>query len=874
MPESDKPSTGAKVHQALQTVSEALKTPEQVASLVVPNQATVQQGLPSTTGMVQTISEAVKLPEQVMNLGVPVQAGAQQGLPSAAHALQTAGQAAGFVGSQGSTVQKVLQTSSQSVQMVSQVSSTLKRREPSPGQDAPPRARSNEAEAVRPLDHAVFSFTSMTEPSAGWRVAEFEGHEALSELYEWRISLVNVDVGSTPDTLLGNTCEFVIKRGEFSRHVLGIVRRVEQLGTRGRYLLARVYVVPALWALSQRRNSCIFQHLSVKEILPAVLVDALKQYGRTVNLKNLNREYPQREYCVQYQETDLDFALRLMEEEGIGFFFEHMGDKEELVLFDASGQLEQCPMRHQASIEIRGPEIQTAETESLRKLDFIHQMQSTAVVVKDFNWTKFNWTQPVFPEDSRRQQEPVGPEREVYEYPAPLTIGGYSESDGRYLKADAKNQALLRYEALNVKRQQGQGHGNVTGFQPGKTFSLKGHISPAFDQRYLLTRVEHRGWAPEELPLAPEEERNASGGERYVNHLECIPHAIPFRPERRTPQPRISGLQTAIVVGPHGKDDIYTDVHGRIKVKFHWDREEAYDEKSSCFVRVAQSLAGAKWGTFFLPRIGMEVLVDFLEGNPDRPLVIGCVYNDQKATPYVLPEHKSRSTIRTVSTPGSDESNEQRGFNEFRFEDALGREEIFLHAQKDFNEEVLNLHNTTVGSHQTNTVKGSQTEHVTGDQSMTVVGKRTKTVRKDEETLVEANRTETVKANETITIKGNRTEDVTGNETVTVTGSRLVKVNGQGSTDTLQVTKTIDIESQTADIHVKAKTQIELVCGDSSVTLKADGTIVLDGAKEVVLQSGSSSVKVDPKGVTVSGPKISSAAVGLHEINGALIKIG
>jgi type VI secretion system secreted protein VgrG len=874
MAEFDKPLQDAKVQQALQTVSEAVKTSEQAAGLGGTLQSGGQQGPPSALGAVQTVSEAVKLPQQVAILGAPVQARIQQGLPSAAQALETAEQAVGLLGAQGNTVQKTLQTTSQALQTVSQASNVLKKREPPSGRDAPPRPPPQEAEALRPIDHAMFSFTSKADPSAGWRVAEFEAREALSEVYECRIDLVNVDMGVKPDALLGGSCELVITRGGFSRKVLGIVRRVERLGTRGRYLLARVYVVPALWALSQRRDSRIFQQKSVKDILSEVLVDALGEYNRKVNVELHGREYPKREYCVQYRETDLDFALRLMEEEGISFFFEHTGEEEELVLFDASIQLKPCPMRHVAPLEIRGPEMHLAQTESLRQLEFTHQMQSTAVVVRDFDWTRFNWTQPVFLSEERRQKEPGGPEREVYEYPAPLTIGGYDQKEGRYSEADGKSQSTLRYEALEARRRQGQGHGNVTGFQPGKTFNVNGHLSAELDQRYLLVRVEHRGWAPEELPLAPEAEKNTVDGQRYINRFECMPHSVLFRPERRTAPPRISGLQTAIVVGPQGQDDIYTDAHGRIKVSFHWDRESKYNEKSSCFVRVAQSLAGAKWGTFFLPRIGMEVLVDFLEGNPDRPLVVGCVYNDQKHTPYPLPENKSRSTIRTVSTPGSDESNGQRGFNELRFEDALGREEIFLHAQKDFNEQVLNCHNTTVDAHQTNTVKGSQTEKVSGDQSMTVVGKRTKTVQKDEETHIKANRTETVTGNETITIQGSRTEDVTGNESVTVTGNRLVQVNGGSSTDTLLVKKDIYIESETTNVHVKAAKTVVLECGKSSVTLKEDGTIVLDGAKEITLQSGSSSVKVAPAGVTVSGPKVSSAAVGIHEINGALIKIG
>lgn len=771
-----------------------------------------------------------------------------------------------------------------------------------------------------PLPHIRYTFSSSAEPGAPWHVQRVHAREGLSELYDVTIDLVFEGPVVDTDALLGSSCTLRMEREMLSRQVLGIARHVEDLGTLADKRMVRVEVVPALWELSQRIDSYIFQEMTVPEVLQDVLNEGLTPFKRTVRL-SLQREYPKREYCVQYAESDLDFVLRLMKEEGIIFYFEHAGDAEELVLVDANAPFQPCQTQGGGPVWIANDAGVLAHVETLRGLEWSTSLRPTGVVVRDFDWTRPRLD---LTKETRAEQESG---REAYLYPAELTLSDYDAGNHRYTKEDAVARARLLREDQQAGQKKGRGRGNVMGFCPGHTFELRGHARAELDQAYLLTRVEHLGEAPEEKPLFS---RQDSGGratrERYENRFECIPLSVPFRPEYALARSRIPGLQTATVVGPSG-EEIHTDPHGRIKVKFHWDRVGQEDEKASCWVRVAQTWAGAGFGSLFIPRVGMEVVVDFLEGNPDRPLVIGCVYNGANPPPTKLPEERTRSTLRTQSSPGGE------GYNELRFEDAKGEEQVFLHAQKDLKEVVEHDHTTqvnndqanTVEKNQTNTVKANQTESVGGEQSMTVSGNRTKTVKKNETVTVEKNRTETVNVNETVTIHGERSLTVDGKETYSVGGTRDKTVTGKETVtlkagrkttvttnDELTVSAerlvTADVKHKTTQgpttftfegghvelkagsyiklvhgsgevhiedsgkISVKSGTEIELSCGGCSIKLSPT-KIEIKGAVEVALAGGTGMVKLDPEGVAVSGPKVSSAGATVNEITGGMVKI-
>jgi len=358
---------------------------------------------------------------------------------------------------------------------------------------------------------------------------------------------------------------------------------------------------------------------------------------------------------------------------------------------------------------------------------------------------------------------------------------------------------------------------------PGYLFNIEEHPRSDFNRDYILVRVSHSG-------TQPHGEDAIEGHFEYNNEFRCIPGDVTFRPTRKTPRPRVQGTQTAIVTGPSG-EEIYPDEHGRVKVQFHWDREGQYDENTSCWIRVSQLWAGKNWGAMWIPRIGHEVIVDFLEGDPDKPIIIGRVYHGDNPPPYGLPDDKTKSTIKSDSSVGGG------GSNEIRFEDLKGSEEVYIHAQKDMSEVIENDMSTSVGN----------------DQSLSVAHDRTKSVSNDETTTVTGNRTETVEnGNETITINtGDRKIDVnTGDNILTVkTGDRKVDVN---TGDDILTVKTGDrkVDVNTGDDLLVVKTgdyKVDVNTGDAVLTVKTGDRSVAVNAGDYQVATKSGDIKIDAK---------------------------
>jgi type VI secretion system secreted protein VgrG len=775
-----------------------------------------------------------------------------------------------------------------------------------------------------PIPQVQFTFEA--DGQTGWKVRSVEIEEAVGEPYRCIVELRNEHAGADPDALEGASCRLGIERGSAVRHVCGIIRRVWARGTMQDAHLAQVEVVPALALLAQTRDSRILdQEASVDAILRQVLSDALSPYNRKVRL-DLERTYQPREYCTQYDESDLDFAHRLMSEEGIFYYFDHSGDAEELVLVDKNQKCPDYRTPEGEPVPVVSPEASHGQIhcETISRFEHSRMLTTTGASVRDYDWTR--------PELSLHQPESAvaadakGRKREHYEYTPRQVVAKYDQGSKRYTTDEPTVRVRLRNEELQRESVTIQGGGNVSGLAPGHILEISGHAKGDFDGKYLVTSVKHAGGAPEEVI---HEMKDVPHGvkERYWNHFTCVPLKLPYRPALLR-RPVIAGPQTATVVGPAG-EEIFTDEHGRIKVQFHWDRKGKKDDHSSCWVRVAQIWGGAGWGFVFLPRIGMEVVVQFLEGNPDRPLVTGCVYNGVHPPPYELPAKKTVSTIKTSSSPGNN------GSNELRFEDAAKSEEIYLHAQKDLNEVVENDHTTTVHANQTNTVDKNRTKSVGGDESNTISGNRTSTVKKDDTHTVEKTRTTTITGKETQTFKDSRGVTVHVDDSLTVeTGTRTVEVKGKltetyhggrGATvengDSLEVkgsNKDDTIHGEyniTADTHFQVKqasdkllienqvsidsvgdislknggvqftagkdgklsinagSEVSITCGASSLTMKQDGTIELTGVK-VKVGNANNNASFEPPGTTVSGVKVSVTAVGIHEIQGAVIKIG
>ena len=614
---------------------------------------------------------------------------------------------------------------------------------------------------------------------------------------------------------LGRNVERGIPAGSGSRPLKGIVRRVEDLGSTGMYRFARIVVVPSLWTLSRRVNSRIWQDVNVITIIQEVLKDAGVYQGTgTMAFEGALNQLPPRENCVQYRETDLDFVQRLLEEEGVAFYFKHDGDAETWQLLEDGHTWEAVPTMDGAAVSvIDAAGAATSGTESVMWFDWHRRTGTTGVLLRDFDFTH-----PRAVLDMSPRSPGDGGMRPVYDYPARFTLGAYDDDAHVYRPHHGQRRARLRSDETQVESKVGHGRSTVTGFWPGRGLTMTGHQRAELDRNYVLLGVQHHVVAWGDIPddiresehvkallgsVDPEMDSSPSGGgtvaTRYWNSFECVASDTPIRPERDTPRPLVHGPQTALVIAAPGEDDeeISTDFHGRILVRFHWDRPELRGSsqsgsKSSCWMRVAQSWAGAAWGSMFIPRIGMEVVVTFLEGDPDRPLVTGCVYNGENNTPYPLPAEKTKSTIKTSSSRGG------QGFNELRFEDLKDNEQIFVHAQRDMDS----------------------------------------VVRHDQTLVVGHDRTKTIQGMELVSVQKDRITSIVQNDSLDVEGNSSIAVHG-GAGASLRV-----------DTHYA-------ITAESSLGFKV----------------GESSIMLLPDKITLSSPTIHIIGGSLVNINGALVKI-
>jgi len=653
--------------------------------------------------------------------------------------------------------------------------------------------------------------------------------EALDTPYALSVDCVLEDPTLEIVSLLGQDAMLEISRGTSVRRVCGVIREVREADMPDA-ATTRLAIVPALALLSLRRDTRIFQDKSVPEILEEVLASALGAYGREASLE-LEGTYPKRELCVQYQESDLDFVQRLMEEEGISYAFDHEDAVERMVLRDRSSSYPELP--GDPRIEYQPHNLELEGTEPLVQLVRRHRQTTTSVVVRDWDWTRSGSMKV---ESEQRGEGADGRERESYEHGRgrSLTISSYDQGVRRYQAEDSASQAQIRSEAHAVGALIGEGISRVVRLIPGAIVEVAGHPSLGFDGRYLVTRVEHVSEGVS--AVLPE----AGASDPYYNRFECIPAEVPHRPERRTRKPVISSIQTAVVTGPAG-EEIHVDEHGRIRVQMHWDRQGASDERSTCWVRVQQPWAGSGWGFWWVPRIGMEVVVHFVDGDPDRPLVTASVYDGANATPYGLPGEKTKSTIKSNSSLGGG------GFNELRFEDKAGSEEIYTHAQKDYNEVVENDHNTLVHHDQTNTVDNDQTQTIGVDQTETVHANQVMTVDGHRTVHVKSNFDETVDATETRQTKGDVSETFAANEARSIAANVSESIGGNE-------TRTIGASHE------------ETLGGNETVTVSGNVSLSVTGSRTENVTGGITQTTPGAYGINAAGGMSITAAGGIKFI--------
>ncbi len=661
------------------------------------------------------------------------------------------------------------------------------------------------------------------------------GRERLGHPFEYELELLSEQSGIAPADLLGQGASVRVNLpGEGQRHFHGLVTAFGGDGKEGRLFRYRARLRPWLWILSRTADCRIFQNQTVPDIIKAIFRDA----GFSDFKESLSGTYRTWEYCVQYRETDFAFVSRLMEHEGIYYYFEHEAAKHTLVLAD--GYSSHAPATGYAEVPWYPRDEQRDEhDEYLWTFDLGHEIQPGACELTDFDFERPSVSLKARSAGGGAHAHDTG---EVYDYPGDYIVN-----------ADGDAYTAIRLEESKAKIAEAFAEGNPRGIGAGHLVTLTGHERESLNAEYLIVGTDiHLSQNIYETGLDPGKEHDG-----WLLRLALIPGSVTFRSPRVTPKAVVQGPQTATVVGKAG-EEIWTDKYGRVKVQFHWDREGAKDENSSCWVRVAQYWAGKNWGSIHIPRIGQEVIVDFLEGDPDRPIITGRVYNAEVMPPYTLPDNQSQSGVKSRSTKQGDTTT----FNELRFEDKKGEEQVYFHAEKNFDRVVENNDTLKVGFEKKD--KGDQTIEIHNNQRL-VVGNANS---EDGSQTIEIwkNRTETVKeGNESVTVsKGNRTVTVSeGNDAHTVSkGNRTVTVS-EGN-DTLTITQGDQTVTITAGKNTtEAGTSIELKVGGSSVKIEP---------AKITLKSVQIAIQGDAK-VEIKAPMIDVSADAMLTLKGGLIKV-
>ncbi len=646
----------------------------------------------------------------------------------------------------------------------------------------------------------------------------FSGTEAVSTLFEYELELVSENHDIAYTDLVGEPVKVRMERGgDEPRYLSGIVSRFVQTGEGGVMSEYRATVVPWLWLLTRRSDFRIFQAKTVPDIIKQVFRDL----GLTDFEDKLDGTYREREYCVQYRETDFNFVSRLMEEEGIYYFFRHEDGKHVLVLADSTTAVAAVPGYE----EIRYKPFDAVQTDR----EFIHtweverQLQPGRYAHTDFD---FKAPKKDLLALARATRAGADNSFEVFDYP-----GNHEKA------ADGEGAASVRLDEYQARLEVARGTSDSRGIAAGSKFTLADFRREDQNKEHLVTSTVIR---------ARSDQFESSGlrdaGPIVSVRFTAIDAGQVYRAPRTTPRPVVQGPQTAIVVGKAG-EEVWTDEHGRVKVQFHWDRASPGDENSSCWIRVSQPWAGKKWGGISIPRIGQEVVVEFLEGDPDRPIITGRVYNGENKPPHDLPGKACLSGMKSQTIKGG-------GYNEITLDDTAGAEKITIHGQYDMSTTVKHDQTCAVNNNRTSTVDVDDTETVGANQAINVGA--------DQKLTVGANQTVSVGAAQAETVGAARTVGVGANDKLTVGGTQTIAVSGAISiTSDAKITLTVGgstIEIGPAEIAI------------SSTAIKISGTTI-ESAAEASHKIGGAAVEIKADGA------ITSEAGGVNAVKGATVKL-
>jgi len=620
------------------------------------------------------------------------------------------------------------------------------------------------------------------------------GSEQISNLFEYRVRLISTSDSISAKSLLGldMTVEVDLttkKNGGGKRYMSGQVVQFTYIGRDGDFYGYMAVLRPKLWHATRRTDFKIFQNKDARVIIKSVL----GKYDIKIE-DGLTGSYRTWEYMVQYDETDFQFVSRVMENEGIYYYFKHEKGEHTMVLADDIGAHSPLPNGATTIPYYSGNRAAHVHDEDyIYAWSFAEDIASGHFAADDYDFKK-----PRAILDTR-QQQPAGhaeDSREIYKWP-----GGYTEV------GDGENYARISIEQQKASREVAHGQSNARNIAPGYLFTFSRYPRNDQNKEYLVETAYYQF----EENVYRSDDGGADSPTTYRISFDVVPKSTHYRSQRVTQKPHTTGPQTAVVVGPPG-EEIWTDQYGRVKVQFHWDRDGKMDDNSSCWIRVSSPWAGSNYGGIFIPRIGQEVIIDFINGDPDYPIITGRVYNADQMPPWQLPANKTQSGIKTRSskggTPGSGEKATPGTTNIIRFEDMAGQEQLWFHAQKDQLTEVENDEDKWVGQDRRKTidrdefntihrdrteivdrnekinVHGWRTEEVDLDETITIHGNRTETVDKDETITIHQNRTDTVDMNETRTVHQNRTRTVDQNETVFI-GDNRTKSVGSNEKDSI-----------------------------------------------------------------------------------------
>jgi len=690
-------------------------------------------------------------------------------------------------------------------------------------------------------------------------IQNINGTEFISDVFEYRLTLHSNESNIDFSKILGQSLTVTIKQdyGEKEkRHVNGIVSKIAHSNFDKNETTYIAITKPWLWRLSLSSDCRIFQNKTVLDIIKQVFTD----FGFSKFRDDTKGTYKEREFCVIYHEDYLTFVSRLLQEEGIIYYFEHKINEHTLVLTDApSRSFLTCPgldkgVRVKYSENPRDGLIENCNYEQqlipnkYTANDYFFENPNTSLLTKINSKEKGNF--------------------EIYEY------GQFCKTPELEKHDQIEQISTKRIEAYESQMSILKGQSYCRGFIAGYKFDLLKHSRKNINVAYIISKLT--------LNASSQKHFNSEQDSQtieYTNEFEAFPESIPFRPLLTIPKPKITGTHTGVVVGKPG-EEIWPDKYGRVKVQFHWDREGTFDDSSSCWIRVAQTWAGKKWGSMFIPRVGTEVIITFIDGDPDQPVIIGTLFNASQVVPYNLPADKNITTIKTRSTKNGSSG------NELRFNDTLGNEELFIHAQKDQNNVVENDLTTTVKSNLTQTVEKNRTKTIKGDETNSIEGNKTDSVKKDESITITGERKKRIEKDELIDVMGNSTTNIVqdantrikGNQLNTVESDRHLVIKGDQK-DKIEGNKHIKVNSDLLEeidgalstksnkASQKMNTTYALEAG-TEIHIKAGTKLVIEAGTEITIKSGQNFIKFDATGVSIVGAPMAKVNSGGMASNG------